>query len=513
MMMHIVLTILRLRIPAKVEITNPNGGEDYGLNSGPHITNIFGIIGGTVTNLYWENTLTHATGPLPVDVTDFEFPVQLEVGTNEIIVYAQGDGPTASDSMNIMVGPYNGIPSNQVLCTWPELIGAEQTGTVEFVSTRDSVYSVYVLSNGGSVTQTLASGTCAENWNLVPFYGGDLPYQLGEGTNVLYAQVDEKQPLLAGKIVVVEDLGIGKDNMTPDGDGDLIRVTYKSKTGGQIMAKGRTLYVTGGSPKDKIIVKVKKTVKGTDRACRISGIISDSGFRNVKIQGTLDKLLADGFVKKIMTKSGSLGHQCRTRLHNVRFDCDQGRSLIKVKLGDLNANILSGTLNVDPGFNGVLSTNGTIPMTIATRKGIKMINVKGGNVGIDSIPRWVDAESVRKIIAKPKKFQGGEVIDYSYFLTGEEKVGKGFSIKKMIANMIADSSGSNAYTRTICGYDTSIDPLQVTTWTNVPVKYTLGKIKVKGGLVEGTFVLKKQPLKKKIVGNDDADWIIDGILE
>ncbi len=142
-----------------------------------------------------------------------------------------------------------------------------------------------------------------------------------------------------------------------------------------------------------------------------------------------------------------------------------------------------------------------------------MVNVKGGHVGIDGIPRWTDADSVRKVIVKPKKLQGGDIINYSYFLTGEEKAGKGFSIKKMIANIIADTSGTNNFTRTVCGYDPSIDPLQVTSWTNVPVKYTLGKIKAKGGLVEGTFVLKKQPKKKKITGIDNADWIIDGILE
>ena len=508
------VSIKRLRVPATVDILEPNGGENYSLNSGPHVTNIVGVAGGVVTNMYWTNTLTHAGGLLPISA-NFDFPVQLEIGANEIIVVAEGDGSSASDSITISVGAYNNIPSNLVLCTWPESIGSDQTGTVEFVSTRDSVYTIFVLSNGigGTVTQVLSSGTCAEDWNLVPFYSGDLPCQLDQGTNVLLAQIGNKKPIPAGKVIVVPDLGIGKENMTPDGDGDLIMVIYKSKTGGQINAKGRTLFITGGAAADKLIVKVKKTVKGTDRACRIAGIITDGGFVNLKIQGTLDKLLADKPVRKIMTKFGSLGHKCRTRLHNVRFDSLLGNSIIKIKFGDLNANVFSGQLDIDPEFNGVLSTNGSLPMTIDTRKGIKMINVKGGNVGFGKTKRWLDADYLRKIIVKPKRFDGGDIVDYAFLLTGEEKINKGFSIGKMMVAAIYDTSNSNKSTMSVCGYDSEIDPRTVDLWTNLPVKYTIGKIKVKGGPVEGMFILKKEPLKKKIIGVDDADWIIDGKLK
>ena len=83
----------------------------------------------------------------------------------------------------------------------------------------------------------------------------------------------------------------------------------------------------------------------------------------------------------------------------------------------------------------------------------------------------------------------------------------------MIANLIADTSGSNAFSRTVCGYDEEINPQDVTDWKELPVQYTIKKIKVIGGLTEGTFILKKEPLKKKITGDDNADWVIDGILQ
>ncbi|MCP4607805.1 MAG: hypothetical protein GY845_03710, partial [Planctomycetes bacterium] len=500
--------IKRLNVPADVTILEPNGGEDYSIYIGAHVTNIYGVTGGAIQELYWSNLLTKASGLLPLS-SDFDFPVQLEEGINEIIVYAVGPTNTASDSITITVYRDESIKGYDVLCTWPELIGSDQTGTVEFTSARKGDYTIFAVN--GSVTQTVANGTCAEDWNLVPFYSGDLPMQLDEGTNNLFAQINDKI-LSAGHVIVVRDLGIGKYNMTVDDDGDLIKVIYKSETGGRIEAKGRTLYVTGGSPTDKIIVKVKKAVLG-DKSCRISGIITDGGFVNAKVQGTLDKFLADGPVRKLMTKFGSLGHKCKTKLHNVRFDSDAGKSFVKVICGDVNANVFSGKLNVDPEFNGVLSTNGTIPMSIEARKGIRIMKVKGGYLGIDGTPRWVDADHVRNVIVKPKKLIGGNVIDYSFQLTGEEKLGKSVSIRKIISDLIVDTSGSNAFSKTICGYDESINPQYVTNWFELPVKYTIKKIKVIGGLTEGSFILKKEPLKKKITGDDKADWIINGILQ
>jgi len=132
---------------------------------------------------------------------------------------------SAADVIRITVGLYNGVPSNDVLCVWPRLIGQDQTGTVEFISTMDTSYDL--LGVHGSVTQVIASGACAAGWNLVPFYSGMLPAHTVNTTNWLMLRLHSAGVLGAGGVVVVPDLQI--NGVSRDMDGELISVKCKSK--------------------------------------------------------------------------------------------------------------------------------------------------------------------------------------------------------------------------------------------------------------------------------------------
>jgi hypothetical protein len=505
------VVITRLVPPAEVTITRPNNGEFYRFNRGDHVTNFYGITGGVVTQLTWQNSLTMQSGELPI-TEEFMFPALLEVGTNIITVFAYGPGGSGSDRMVIDIGPYNGIPSNGVFCLWPTLIGEDQTGTVEFVSTRDAEYTLFVTTAQG--TQEVAKGECGEGWNLVPFYSGDLPLQLNQGSNKVFAAVGNEKPLYAGEVMVVPDLA-ANNLWEEDLDGDLVRVTYKSKVGGQLTVKGRTLYISNGDAKDKLIIKAKpqKNSSTANKSTDIAGIISDSGFTVVKVMGNVDRLQTDGITRKIILKNGSLGHACRTRLHNVRFNSTLGKTLVKVIVGNIHANILSGTVEYDPGFNGILSTNGTIPVTIKTREGVKVMMVKGGQLGVDGIRRWTDAAFVKKAMAKAKKKIGGGIIDYSFLMTGEYKPGKLSSMVAYIANDVFDSSGTNGNAFVVCGHDPSLAGNQKVNWAEQPVQYNVKKVLSKGTTLEGTFVLKTQPKKVKAKGTNNATFIIDGVKQ
>jgi hypothetical protein len=278
---------------------------------------------------------------------------------------------------------------------------------------------------------------------------------------------------------------------------------------GQITAKGRTLYINNGAPLDKLIVKVKKGPAG-DKTARLSGIITDSGLRVVKLKTSVDRVLADGAIGNLKTVRGDIGHRCHTKLHNIRFDSDEGKSKIKAKFGDIVGNVLVGTVsNAVPWYEGVLWTNSVVPETVLTESGAKMLAALGGNIGREETTRHCDAGFIKKVVAKTKKKVGGEVINYSIFLADEYKAGSGQSIAAMLVGSAIDTSASNAYTVVVCGQELGGDAVNVTNWAGYPVKYTIKKIKAKGDLCEGTYVLDAQPDKKKIKGVDKATYLIN----
>ncbi|MCX7847705.1 MAG: hypothetical protein N2595_06735 [bacterium] len=486
------IVITQLDHALTITITAPNNGNDYSVMGGAHSTNVTGLVSLVPEVLHWSNLLTGASGVLQ-NHTQFAFPAWLALGTNVIRVTAHTANGSAMAQIRIIVRAA-AEPSTRVLCVWPHLIGATQTGMVEFVSTQASVYSILVMTASGSVT--IATGTCSEDWNVVPFYGGALPAGIGQGTNTLYLKVADEEPVYAASVLVVPDLQLGQGVTNYDLDGDLISISYKPAGGGQIRAQGRTLFISGGAPKDKLSVKVKAVQKGTDRSARICGVFTDGGFGSVQVAGSLDRFEADGAVKKLRLRNGSLGQPCLTRLNFVRFASAAGKSAVQIKGGGLRANVLIGTQT--PGGQ------------VATRGALKTLAVSGGDIGSPLGRRWLQASSIGTLVAKGSKRRGGVLSDYSLYLTGETKQGSGVSIGKMMVFAMADTSGAGTNVTIVCGHDPALNPLQQPTWPGVPVQHTLGALSVRGGLSEGTIVVDRLPEKLALPGMNKVKWIVNG---
>ena len=398
-----------------------------------------------------------------------------------------------------------------VMCVWPQYIGAGQSGVVEFISDFSADYRIFAVYASG--TQNLAVGVCNDGWNLLPFFGGDLPDQQFNIPNNLFVEIGT-QLFNGGFVYLAEDLSTDKKNPTTDFDGDLISISYKGA--GTISSKGRTLYIQNGSLKDKIMVKVKPA-KGTgDGVCRICGIVTDSGFSSIKVAGDLDKLEAAGNGKTVMLKGGNLGQKCATKRFFAILDGPQekakGKIIVKASKnkstkeaigGNIYANILCGTLLSEPD-------------NVASRGGLKMVAALGGDIGFQGAKKHLIASSVGKLSAKAKKDNGGMINDYSAYFSGEEKAGKGMSAKSIFANDIIDSTGSNIFF--VFGYNELTNPLIVTNWRTEPVTHSFGKLTVKGTTLDGTFVIKEwlkgdksKHVKSKAV--DNATWIVNGVIE
>lgn len=409
------------------------------------------------------------------------------------------------------IGVYE-LATAELLCTWPEYIGMTQSGLIEFVSENAAAYTISAA--GPNQTQDVASGVCAIGWNLVTFYAGDLPGTQINDANHLFLELNG-QTIDAGTIYVVEDLSTDKKTPTEDMDNDKISVAYKNKGDGIISTKGRTIYIQNGSEADKIMVKVKAAKQG-DGVCRICGIFSDNGFSKIKIAGSLTRMKMDGTGGTLMLKGGDLGKKCSTRRFFTIFDgpTDKAKGKIIVKAskdkntktfigGNVFANILCGTL-------------ATEPAQVATRGGVKMIAALGGDFGSDAAKRHLVASSAGKIMTKPKKENGGSIVDYAFYFTGEEKTGSGASVKTIMADNVIDAAGPN--TLVVCGHQDAVDPLSVTNWVGQQVDYSFGKMVIKGMTLEGTYVIKEwlkggKEKHVKTKAEDDATWIVGGVKE
>ena len=454
--------------------------------------------------------------------------VSIVQGTNTFTYVAtDGSANTATDIVRFVVLS-NEVPpviDLRILEVWPRFIGAEQTGTVEFVSASDSVWNLYVVNHASSNTP-IASGTCTAGWNLVDFYGGNLPIDSDNSSNILKFVVGtdgNSDSIVADAVTVVDDLALN-GLPTIDFDGDLIYIKYVTKAGGKIVSKGRSLYIEGGSPKDRIIIKVKAAKGYGDGVAALCGIISDNSLNAITVMGDLDRLQIDGTLNKLMLKGGSLGRPNATVRYNARFNALQVKSKAKIMLkagknkttktvllANCYANILAGELKSEPN-------------NVEKYAGLKMLKINGGNLGVkyDDINKltfrhWLSAIYADIIMVKPKASSyGGDTFDYSFYFTGESKYGKGSFKTLYLYKGVDDSSANNNNSHFVCGYDEKISPLQIIgmQWTNYPVAFSFNKIMTKAGVFSGTVVIKNwMPnggLQKQFKGIQEARWIIDG---
>ena len=171
--------------------------------------------------------------------------------------------------------------------------------------------------------------------------------------------------------------------------------------------------------------------------------------------------------------------------------------------GNIFGSILCGTLAAEPG-------------DAATRQSLKLVMAQGGDMGAVGLPRCLMADALKSLSLKAKKGAGGSLVDYSLFFTGEEKAGKGMSVKAMLVDSIHDSNGSNVVV--VCGHAVMPNPRTITSWIGQPVTFTFGKLTGKGLELDGTFVIQRwlKGTKAKSVkakqAPDTATWIVNGAV-
>ncbi|MCX7001747.1 MAG: hypothetical protein NTV22_00565, partial [bacterium] len=268
--------------------------------------------------------------------------------------------------------------------------------------------------------------------------------------------------------------------------------------------------------------------KWVDRGAVICGVVSDSGFMTVKVEGSLDRLLCTGVVRQVMTRRGNLGQDSRTMLFDVRIGSDNkavikavgatvartnnlGQSFAMMISGNIRGNILVGQAYYTNDFNGVLSTNGAMPEYIVSgsQRGVNVLAAMQGNIGSDSVRRWIAAKYVKRTVStwRMKTNTGGDIVNYAYYMTGAANTKKGYSLQAMNARMITDSSSNQVNTTIVYGHDPALQrPWLVTNWVSQPVVYTIGNVK-SSELLQGTFRLAKPPNKVK-TKLDKAKYII-----
>ncbi len=505
-----------------VTIVVPNNGDDYSLVGNNHFSNFIGTVDVVPDSLSWFRACSDGntnSGNIIPPTAIFSNEIELLIGVNFVKFEAVKGGITGTASMVVTVSEY--VPA-RVLETWPRYIGKSQSGTVEFISTKSASWMLNVINAPGSI-QMVANGFCTTGWNLIQFYGSDLPITGNvENFSNLFELVigelgdDKKDVLQAYSSSIIDDL---KTDGTPstDFDNDSIYVKYITKYAGKCEAKGRTLFVTDGSHDDKLIVKIKSTL-GSDGVADICGVFSDSGLKKVRIKGGLDKLQLDGILGSLILEGGSLGRPNDSLRYNVRFNAltTKSKSKIMVKAGknksfkivipaNVNANILVGELEAEPNIVKALA-------------GLKLLKIIGGNLGVEfdviskvTSRHWLNAKYADNIMVKPKfDIFGGKTFDYSFYFTGEIFPTKNSFKKMYLYHGVNDSSDNNQDNTTIvCGYDALINPVQITgsSWTNEVVKFGFGKIMTKNK-IQGTVVIKSKA--KQVKGQDDARWIIDG---
>lgn len=521
---HYIVTDAASKTPPYIEVLSPSNMTVF-----PVIQNI--NVSGIATDNYsvvsiFRNNTDISASYSPPDWSDVISTNLLTLGSNYFSYIAiDSNGNSATDTVCYIILS-NNVPeiTARVLETWPRFIGSTQTGTIEFISKSTASWNLFVFNSLNS-NSPIATGTCTTGWNLIEFYGGNLPITDDDYSNILQLVIGNgasADTLDADSVSVVKDLNV-TGSPTGDFDDDLIYVKFKTKTIGKISAKGRTIFIKDASPADKLIVKVKPAKGRGDGVAAICGIFSDNSINGIKIMGDLDKLNINGSLNKLILIGGSLGRPNQTLRYNASFSSlpTMAKTKILLKAGknktngafipaNCYANILSGTLINEPD-------------TVKNLTGIKMLKIVGGNLGVPynensntTFRHWLNAKYADIILVKPKAHRiGGKTFDYSFYFTGENIPNKGSFKKIFLYNGCEDSSENNKDNiNIICGYDSNTNAILITgtNWIGANVQFGFGKIITKAGELQGTIAIKKwiKGKIKQVKGLNDARWIVDG---
>ena len=172
---------------------------------------------------------------------------------------------------------------------------------------------------------------------------------------------------------------------------------------GECTVDNGVVTIKGGSDNDTLAI-----TGALGNRCRVKNIVTDHGFKRVKVTGDVEGMQVAGKVGALLVNRGDLGRKGND--FALVFDADN--AIIKVKAekssiakgskaagiltgGDVKGNILCGSIDE----NGKITNLGTVKKLVAF----------GGNLESGKIV----AEKVGKVTAKPKAGKGGKVINFT----------------------------------------------------------------------------------------------------
>ncbi len=158
-----------------------------------------------------------------------------------------------------------------------------------------------------------------------------------------------------------------------DADGDRFLVLYNRKP---IFPDARSIVIENGSDKDEI--KIKLISKNGDGLIKLDCIISDAGFKNIFVPGTVNLIDTKGRIGKLRIHQGSVG-------------------MINVAEGGIHSIIVNNPFHkededfMDSGITKGIICNGNIDSIV----------VKGGDIGFDDEPAVIKVTNgnLKRVIA------------------------------------------------------------------------------------------------------------------
>ena len=220
-----------------------------------------------------------------------------------------------------------------ILANWPQEIGTNQTGFIEFTSCSGSTYEVYVGTNIVSSAPLVASGTTS----VITFSLASIACSTGETMSTLCLtnnSTDEAVSVMprpfftVGTMVTSTPAIVPMDGKTPvlDTDNDLIyfKLTPR-KTTVVAYANGRSLYITNMTEPATLTITVKQYYG--DGKATLPYIYCDGDLKSfVAPNCWIQDLVLSGSVKSVTMKGGTLGYTTARHTHDCHAQVGHGLS-------------------------------------------------------------------------------------------------------------------------------------------------------------------------------------------